>query len=166
MHATTEEVLFEEQQQFRQPWVWALLLGVLVIESAAFMAVITQTPGGAGVLIFIGVLALLLGVIWLMYSLKLTVRVHPDRVHIHFFPLTKRDIPLEEIASHEARTYRPILEYGGWGLRYSFTGHGRAYNVSGNRGVQLTLRDGSRLLIGSQCADELADAIAAAKSRP
>jgi hypothetical protein len=36
-----------------------------------------------------------------------------------------------------------------------------AYNVSGNQGVDLTLRDGRRVMLGSQRADELAAAIEA-----
>ena len=46
---------------------------------------------------------------------------------------------------------------GGWGFRWGSSG--RAYNLRGNRGVQLTLADGGRLLLGSQRADELAAAI-------
>jgi hypothetical protein len=40
------------------------------------------------------------------------------------------------------------MEYGGWGIKYGKMG--KAYNVSGNRGVQLEFTDGKRLLIGSQ----------------
>ena len=36
------------------------------------------------------------------------------------------------------------------------TGWGKAYNVSGNRGLQLELSSGKKILIGSQRADELA----------
>ena len=35
-----------------------------------------------------------------------------------------------------------------------------AYNVSGNQGVELTLRDGRQVMLGSQRPQELADAIA------
>jgi len=35
----------------------------------------------------------------------------------------------------------------------------RAYNMSGNQGVQLVFKNGKKLLIGSQKADELAEAI-------
>jgi hypothetical protein len=34
-----------------------------------------------------------------------------------------------------------------------------AYNVSGDRGVELTLRDGRRVMLGSQRPEELAQAI-------
>ena len=77
-----------------------------------------------------------------------------NAVRLRFFPLIRRTIPLTEIQSCEARTYRPIREYGGWGIRWGFSG--MAFNVSGDRGVQLVLAGRKRLLIGSQRADELA----------
>jgi hypothetical protein len=40
---------------------------------------------------------------------------------------------------------------------------GKAYNVKGDRGVQLVFTDGRLLLFGSQQADELASAINEAK---
>ena len=39
------------------------------------------------------------------------------------------------------------VEYGGWGNR-GFSSN-KAYTVGGNRGVQLRLVDGSKVLIGS-----------------
>ena len=69
---------------------------------------------------------------------------------------------VNEIVVARARTYSPLREYGGWGLRG--WGTSRAYNVSGNRGVELTLQDGSSIMIGSQRADELAQAIVSAQS--
>jgi hypothetical protein len=44
-------------------------------------------------------------------------------------------------------------------------GKGWAYNVRGNRGVQLELANGKRILIGSQRAEELAGAIGEAKGQ-
>jgi len=59
----------------------------------------------------------------------------------------------------EMRTYRSFREYGGHGIRYS--NNGKAYNVSGDRGVQIELLNGNRVLIGSQRAEELVQAIQA-----
>jgi hypothetical protein len=73
-------------------------------------------------------------------------------------PFANRTIAPAQIARWEARTYRPIRDYGGWGVR--FGPRGRAYNVSGNRGVEITLANGKRVLVGSQRADDLAAAIA------
>jgi hypothetical protein len=51
-----------------------------------------------------------------------------------------------------------VREYGGWGIKgWSFKSV--AYNISGDRGVQLTLRDGRRIMLGSRRPDELAQAI-------
>ena len=102
-------------------------------------------------------LLLMGGTVWLFYLLKLITRVDAKGVHVRFFPLTHKQIPFENRTSCQARTYRPIREYGGWGIRFSRKG--RAYNVSGNQGVQLTFKQGKPLLIGSQKPEELAAAI-------
>jgi hypothetical protein len=169
MPAQVQEVLFEEEQSFRQTWVWALLgvtLLLLVVPLGFVLGGAPVKPGSdpfAGVIGLAGGIAVVIGVTWLMYAMKLTVRLDAEGLHVRFFPLVKRDIPLDEIARWEARTYRPILEYGGWGIRCGWKG--MAYNVSGNRGVQLELANGKRLLIGSQCPEELAAAISQAKQQ-
>ena len=81
-----------------------------------------------------------------------------DALEIRFRGLlVRREIPLADITHFEARTYRPIREYGGWGVRRG--AGGMAYNVSGNRGVEFRLADGKSLLIGSQRPEELALAL-------
>ena len=110
-----------------------------------------------GPLLIVICLVTAVGVPWLIHSLRLVTEVTPDGVLVRFPPLTKRWIGFDQIVSCEARTYRPIVEYGGWGIRWGLSG--RAYNVSGNQGVQMTLASGRRLLIGSQRAEELAEVI-------
>ena len=61
--------------------------------------------------------------------------------------------PFHSIQKVEAVTYSPIMEYGGWGLRYGRKG--KAYNVSGNKAVFLTLCNEKNVLIGSQKHGEL-----------
>ena len=110
----------------------------------------------------IGSLVYLLGVgifFFVFYVMRLKTDVRRDGLHVRFFPLMSRVIPFDEITRCEVRTYRPIREYGGWGIRSGLGGTGAAFNVSGNRGVQLELSGGKRLLIGSQKPEELAAAI-------
>lgn len=65
----------------------------------------------------------------------------------------------------QARTYRPLREYGGWGIRWG--GKGRmAYNVSGSEGVEVELLDGRTVMVGSRRPDELADTLRAHMGRP
>ena len=72
--------------------------------------------------------------------------------HVRVAPLTA-----DQIAEYYFREYKPVVEYGGWGIK-SGKG-GKVYNTSGNQGVQFVLKDGSKLLIGSQKAHDLAAAI-------
>ena len=86
--------------------------------------------------------------------LRLIVTVTNESINIHFRPLIRRVIPIVEVTHVESRNYAPLLEYGGWGIRG--LGGNRAYDVSGNRGVELILKDGRKVMIGSQKADDLA----------
>jgi hypothetical protein len=74
--------------------------------------------------------------------------------------LYRTRIPISEIISAEARAYRPVRDYGGWGIR-GF-GRRRALNARGNLGVLVTRQDGSTLMIGSQRPRELLEALARA----
>jgi hypothetical protein len=91
--------------------------------------------------------------------INLTTEVRSDGLYIRFFPfhLSFRRIPLDDLKAYEARTYSALREYGGWGIRWGW--RGKAYNVRGNRGVQLELSNGERILIGSQRAEQLAEAL-------
>ena len=45
-----------------------------------------------------------------------------------------------------------MLEYVGWGLRYGV--RSKAYSVGGNTGIEILLRNGKRIIIGTQRAEE------------
>lgn len=110
-------------------------------------------------LTFFGVL-LPIAIAILFLMLKLETEVRSDALYVRLFPVHVRykRFTAEDLAECYARQYKPVLEYGGWGIRFDFKG-GKAYNVSGKEGVQLVLRNGKRLLIGTQRPDELAEAI-------
>ena len=62
-----------------------------------------------------------------------------------------------EIKSAKAVKYNPILDYGGWGIRYRFKT--KAYNIKGNKGVRIYLKNGKNILFGSQKHKEFAKII-------
>lgn len=168
-----QSLIFEEIQQFRQPWVWILVLPVSVFGVVLFLLILYSQlvlgkavgnhPIPNGTLIWFGPLMLIifLSIPVFLYYLKLTVQIDSQAIHVHFFPLLKKDILISEIAEWKAREYKPLLEYGGWGVRWGPSG--KAYNVSGSWGVQLKFTNGKRLLIGSQRAQELEAAISRAR---
>ena len=102
------------------------------------------------------VLLVLLGVLTLRMQTTLT----PEALTVRFGLLGSTRVPLREIALAAAVAYRPVRDYGGWGLR-GF-GKRRAINARGDRGVLITRRDGSTLLVGSQEPRRLLAALAAA----
>jgi hypothetical protein len=93
-------------------------------------------------------------------ALRQDTRVGPHGVTVRFGFLYRTSIPTSDIRLAEAVQYRPVRDYGGWGIRG--LGRRRALNMRGDRGVLLTRQDGSTLLIGSQRPRELLTALAQA----
>ena len=149
-------LLFEEVQYFRQNAIVPLVgIALLVVLGGTGLAAACLAPNNPGTWIGMSVL-LLVG--FLLGLGNLRVEVRDDALYARVFPLTKRHrFAYADLASCEAVTYRPLLDYGGWGVRFSRAG--KAYNVYGNRGVQLEFKGGKRLLLGSQQPEQLAQAI-------
>ena len=160
---------FYEVQRFTQCWLWVvLMLTMLVLVGVFGYGFIQQLvlgkpwgdrPVSDGTLILVGSAILLFsgGMIYLFYSLRLITEVRAEALHIRFYPFRTKIIPCNTITSCAARRYRPLSEYGGWGIKYGRSGW--AYNILGDWGVQLVLKNGKRILIGSQRADELERAL-------
>ena len=91
------------------------------------------------------------------YCLHLRTEVRADRVVIRYHPVRRRTIRFRDITDCESRSYQAIPEFGGWGVRGKRAD--RAYTFRGDQGVQLTLSNGKRVLIGSERPDDLAAAI-------
>jgi hypothetical protein len=73
--------------------------------------------------------------------------------------VTFKYYPWNEISKSYVRQYFPIREYGGWGLRLGIFGKGKAYNISGDKGLQVEFSDNKKLLIGTNKPDELAETL-------
>lgn len=168
-----KDIYFEEAQRFRQPWIWIIvvpitILGVVVFVYLIYMQLVLGKPVGDkpmsdSMLIWFGPLMLILiaGIPILLYLSKLVVQIDAEAIHIRFTPFLKKDILLNDVVTWQARKYKPLLEYGGWGIRWGPSG--KAYNISGSWGVQLQFANGKGLLIGSQKAQDFANAIEIAK---
>ncbi|MBW8040093.1 MAG: hypothetical protein FVQ85_08850 [Planctomycetes bacterium] len=154
--AEENEVIFTEVQRFS---LWCYLLLVCAI---GFSAVITlyAVPPEQSIVRSLGIgLPILFLVLFLTF--KMETEVHPDGLYVRFFPVHIRykKFGAADLEQYYARTYKPMLEYGGWGIKHGFGNKGKVYNASGNKGVQLVLTNGKKLLIGSQKPDDLVAAI-------
>lgn len=157
-------VIFREEQSFRQWWINAVVMGTAGFAwYAFFQQIILHKPLGKKPApdwgMFLVWLLAGVGLPWLFLTARLVVEVRGDGLYYRYYPFHFRwhHLAAEDIREVELRTYRPLLEYGGWGIRWGLKG--KAYNVSGNRGVRLRLRNGKRLLFGSRRAEELPAAL-------
>ena len=163
MGSQDRDVAFHEVQKVRQWWVWVLVYGAAALTWYGFIQqIVLGKPFGTHPApdwaMWLMLLAIGIGFPVLFHILALIVQVLPDHILIRYAPLLKRIIPFAEIESYAVRTYSPIREYGGWGIR-GFGRGKRAYNISGNRGVHFWLRNGQEILIGSQKPEKLAQAL-------
>jgi hypothetical protein len=152
--ATTDvSVLYEEVQD---P-IWPFKAITLGAGAGAGMAMARALSFG----LRLGVAGLVAGGVGALageFAFPMRTTVLTDEVQIRFGRRTRFRIPLKHVVRAYSRTYHPIREYGGWGIR-SAPNQSRAFNMRGDQGVQLVLRSGMRVLIGSQTPDALAEAL-------
>ncbi|PZP48767.1 MAG: hypothetical protein DI598_09420, partial [Pseudopedobacter saltans] len=156
-----DEVLFSETQRFKQWWLWLLLLGLNgLFLFGVFKQVILKQQfgdkpmGDAGLIIITSVMILFT---LLVLSFNLETRIQKEGIYVRFFPFQFKFkfYAWNTLSKFYVRKYSPIGEYGGWGLRLGMFGKGAAYNVSGNKGLQLEFVNRDKLLIGTNKPDEL-----------
>ncbi len=145
--------VFNEIQRFDHWWLQLInlvIVGSLLYACYQWFVIGKWTASAEGFGQVVALLFIPLSMVF-VYALRLETQIDEQGVHYRFSPFhsSKRLIKWEEIAEINVRTYSPILEYGGWGYRISF-GKGKAYNVKGNKGIQLLLKNGKKLLIGTQ----------------
>jgi hypothetical protein len=161
---------FTERQRFRQVWLWALLTGLgLLFVWAYIQQIILGKPWGNNPASDTGLLLFSLipfGIIVLFLVARLETRIDRRGISYRFFPFhrTWREIEWKKINRAYVRRYKPISEFGGWGVRYGLRG-GQAYNISGNQGLQLDLFDGKKILLGTQKPEEIAKHLPATDPR-
>ena len=145
--------VFKEEQRFRQVWLMVLLGFSLLVPVGLIIKEYIKDNTSMTTNEFLGSLIGIIASVLLIFIFKLSTRIDEKGIHYQFFPFhfSMKTLLWSEITKAEIRTYDPIGEYGGWGLRYSFNKKkGNAVNVSGNIGIQLTLKNGKKLLIGTQ----------------
>jgi hypothetical protein len=147
---------FEEIQAMPKAWTLLSILPGLLLMFGALREGVAEGVVPLPVVLLAVALTVIFG-LWFR-RLRLITEVDDNTVTLRYQGLFKtRTVPIPTVRSARARTYRPLLEYGGWGIKFGLKGW--VYNVSGKEGVQLEL-DGARpLMVGSRRAEELAEAI-------
>ena len=170
-YSESPRILFQEVQQFRQPVLWVLLIfGSALISGTVSWMWLRQFIQGESfapdalsnpALLTFGALVLLSNALILGFFLftQLQIEVSTAGLFLRFFPLQRkvRMVDLTGVEQVEQSEIRPFQDYGGFGIRR--VGQSKAYIIHGQEGVKLHYDNGMHLLISSQRADELYEAL-------
>ncbi|WP_171032521.1 hypothetical protein [Winogradskyella algicola] len=151
--------IFKEEQRFNQTWIIVLLVLSAIIPSVIITNRYLENSESLSTAEFIGTLSIVVIATGLIFFFKLSTRIDEKGIYYKFFPFQFKPklIEWQEINKAYVRNYDAITEYGGWGLKGGALWNkskGRAINVSGDIGIQLQLKNGKKLLIGTQKKEE------------
>lgn len=168
-----EKIIYKEDQRFGSPGLY-VSMGVIYIGTmifflyAMYSQFILKEPIGSEPMSDLGliittVLILLVFLLsgYFLFGSKLVVTITATNLSLTFKPLLKKPLSYTaaDIERWEVRKYKPIKEYGGWGVKFGTKGVGRAYNVRGSIGLQLYLNNNKKVLIGTERGDAIGRAI-------
>ncbi len=157
--------VFYRERTWAPAWVVALLLTACLAAAGAVAYELYKSDwGAAGSISMLGAVAAMaasLGLpilIGMLFS-RLDVEVLADRVSVAFGPLHlfRKRIPFSEIEAVRGLTYRPLREFGGWGIRPR--GGKTAWTIRGNQAVKVTLKSGKEVYVGSLFPQRLEERI-------
>jgi hypothetical protein len=146
---------FHADQRFRESWLWL----AIAIPIAFVVWILAVTPNVPPTTIWAVVLVgIAVGALLAMARLETNVTSDTVLVAFHGVWPTRR-IRLDDIAEYAPMHYG-MWDSGGWGVHFGLAG--MTYNVSGNEGIHFRLKNGSRVLVGTQQPTAFAAAIAQA----
>ena len=154
--------IFIEEQRFTQLWLHILLIvsftfSIVVVVKKYIESNSDNNDALVDLIIVFGLILLVYGLI--LFS-KLKTRIDENGIQFRLIPFhfTAKSIAWDKIEKVYVRKYDAISEYGGWGMKGGMLwrkSKGVAYNVRGAIGLQLELKNGKKILIGTQKEDEI-----------
>jgi hypothetical protein len=158
---------FNETQRFTQWWIYLVLAMVFASWIYTMVTLFPETQkedgNSAKIMLIVNSIIIPFTIYALLRILKLKTRIRNEGIYYRFVPMHFKEkfLAREDIERFEVRKYRPLPEYGGWGIKTRGSKYGKAINVSGNQGLQLYLTNGKKLLIGTQKPREIEKAMEA-----
>ncbi|MCF8369764.1 MAG: hypothetical protein K9G76_12060 [Bacteroidales bacterium] len=153
--------IFTEEQKYSHPWIWMVIFPILA--TLIFLLQINETENKSlseldqdallGLIIMSCIFfVMMLGLTVLFYKMKLSTRITQDAIYFKYPPIVVKEkkITKNEIKSYEVRKFQPGKEYGGHGVKKGRRKVGRGYTVGGRIGLQLYLKSGEKILIGTR----------------
>lgn len=151
---------FYEKQKFNQWWIWIFIIFITVvctygaIQQLIFKVPFGNKPASDEVLVVLCMVPVIVLAVFSFMFLETKINAEGVFYKFRLFHFKYRHILWDDIEKIYTREYKPVREYGGWGIKGSRK-HGKAYNVSGNKGIQIELKNGKKILIGTQKTQEV-----------
>ncbi|MGB0892386.1 MAG: hypothetical protein ACPGUU_08540 [Flavobacteriaceae bacterium] len=147
--------IFKEEQRFTQTWLIALLLISGIIPIILIIMEYVEENSKMTTNEFLLIIGAVIVSLSFIFFFKLNTRIDEKGIQYKFFPFhfSYRIIKWSEVKKVYVRKYDPIGDYGGWGLKGGALWNkkaGTAINVSGDIGIQLILKNGKKILIGTK----------------
>jgi hypothetical protein len=154
------KLYFKEVQRYPKAWIWTMNILIFAVVVYEFLIVFVLNKPASGQKedhIFLLFMLVPVGLIILFNSIRMETEIRRDGICFRFFPFIRKFkmIRWEEIQRCYVRTYRPIAEYGGRGIRAGWKRKSMAYNIQGRTGLQIELKNGRRILLGTQKGKEV-----------
>lgn len=147
--------LFTESQRFNQWWIWLIVIFACGVPFIIFVQqiILGKKVGDHPMSDTAVMLSLIIPLIFivLFYSMQLKTSITREALSFRFVPFVNRTIPFTEIESFKVINYGFV---GGWGIRFTMK-YGTVYNIRGNKGLHIKLKNGKQLIIGTQKPEEL-----------
>ena len=143
--------IFEEKQFINRWWLLMFIFAIILIVVGSAYYATMDTEEDTAVIASIVSLAIAIPLVLGLLYVRLESRIDENGITAYFkpFSFTKKFFPWSEIKKCYVREYNPVTEFGGWGIR----GLGmskKAYNIYGNKGIQIITSDDKEFLIGTQ----------------
>ena len=148
------KVQFTEKQKFTQWWIWLILIGLSIIPIyGIYEQLIIGNPVGNKPVSDTGMIILsifIFSFIYFNWYMTLITEINSDGIKMRFVPFVKKTIKWSELKSIK------IVNYGfvGYGIRLG-SKYGTVYNINGNKGLAIELKNGKKYVIGTQKEIEL-----------
>jgi len=155
----TKDVLYKESQRFTQWWLGILMFGISVLPLYGIVQqLVFKEPWGDKPMADWGLIVYAAGtaaLVYFIYTINLRTWIHPDGVQVSFPPFFRnKHFSFDDMVSAEVVTYGFV----GYGLRISFK-YGTVYNIKGNKGLAIIMKNGKKYLIGTQHPVQVAEII-------
>jgi len=158
------------EKQREKWWVWAVMIGVnLIFVVGCILQIGFERPFGDNPMNDTGLIitsVVIFFISLLVLSGNLQTYINREGIFVRYSPYHFKYLfyAWKDISHVYVRNYHPFREFGGWGMRLSpwhLTGktvhftRNIAYSVGGNTGLQIELKNGKKILVGTQQPDKL-----------